>query len=345
MIEYNYLINDIIITKINSNISLKLFLFILLAFLLSFAIDMTFGELPTRIHPVVIAGSIIDFFKGIFINIKNKVSGLLVVLFVYSLSIVIIFLLYSVCNYNNILLFVVFSVLLSSTFSVNMLLQTARDVKDALDESIGKARQLVSYLVSRDTGELTESFIVSATIESLTENITDSYIAPVFYYFVFAAIILHCPFDNQLFWLLLIPMIYRVSNTLDAMLGYKNNELIHIGFFPAKVDDILNFIPSRIAGMFMVASAYLLNMNYKNAYKIMMRDARNCPSPNSGYTMATTAGALDIQLIKKDTYILGDNNKQIIKEDISKAITLSRVTINLFTIVIILLFALVYVII
>ena len=76
----------------------------------------------------------------------------------------------------------------------------------------------------------------------------------------------------------------------------------------------------------------------------MMRDARKCPSPNSGYTMATTAGALNIQLIKKDTYILGDDNKDITKEDISKAVNLSKVTIYLFTFVIIFLFALLYVI-
>ena len=122
-------------------------------------------------------------------------------------------------------------------------------------------------------------------------------------------------------------------------------KVIHIGFFPAKIDDVLNYIPSRIAGVFMVISAYLLNLDAKNAYKIMRRDARNCPSPNSGYTMATTAGALNIQLIKKDTYILGDDNKDITKEDISRAISLSRLTIRLFTIVIIFLFTLMYVII
>ena len=128
------------------------------------------------------------------------------------------------------------------------------------------------------------------------------------------------------------------------MLGYKTDELIDIGFVPAKLDDILNFIPSRIAGVFIVISAYLLNLDGKNAYKVMMRDARKCPSPNSGYTMATTAGALNIQLIKKDTYILGDDNKDITKEDISKAVSLSKITINLFTIVIIFLLSLIYVI-
>ena len=341
MIEYNNLVNDILALKLTS---FNLFIFLTLSLLLSLAIDIIFGELPTKIHPVVIMGSIIEFFKKIFINIKNKLSGLLVVLCVLIVSSIILYIIYLICSFNVILLFIMFSILLSSTFSVNMLLQTAVDVKNALDESIDKARQLVSYLVSRDTDELTESFIVSATIESLTENITDSYVAPVFYYFIFALIIFVCPIDNGLFYLLLVPMFYRIFNTMDAMLGYKTTELSNIGYFPAKIDDILNLIPSRISGIFMVISAYLLKLDGKNAYKIMIRDARKCPSPNSGYTMATAAGALNIQLIKKNTYILGDSNKDITADDISKAVKLSKVTIILFTITIILLFTLLFVI-
>ena len=152
------------------------------------------------------------------------------------------------------------------------------------------------------------------------------------------------PFDYCLYFLLLIPMLYRIFNTLDAMLGYKTDELKDIGFVPAKIDDILNYIPARISGIYVVMSAYLLKLDGKNAYRIMRRDARNCPSPNSGYTMATTAGALNIQLIKKETYILGDDNKDITADDISKAVKLSKLTIILFTITIILLLTLLYVI-
>ena len=338
MIEYNSIV---ILMK---STSLTMFCFVVLALILSLAIDVIFGELPTRIHPVVIVGSFIDFFKKAFLNVKGRISGLLVVLCVCVVSAIVLYVIYSICSVNGILLFIVFTILLSSSFSVNMLLQTAVDVKDALDESIDKARHLVSYLVSRDTEELTESFIVSATIESLTENITDSYIAPVLYYFVFGAIIIYHPFDNCLYYLLLIPILYRIFNTMDAMLGYQTDELADIGFFPAKIDDILNYIPSRISGMLVVVSAYLLGFDGKNAYRIMRMDARKCPSPNSGYTMATTAGALNIQLIKKDTYILGDDNKDITADDISKAVKLTKMTIILFTIIIILLFTLLYVI-
>ena len=337
-------INDIIFFNFNTINSFNLFLFITLSLILSLAIDLIFGELPTKIHPVVIIGSIISFFKKILIGIKSRLSGLILVVCVCIVVSVILYVIYLVSSLNMLLFSIVFILLLSSTFSVKMLLQTAVDVKDALDISIDKARQLVSYLVSRDTEELTESFIVSASIESLTENITDSYVAPVFYYFIFGLIILYYPINDYLYYLLLIPMLYRISNTQDAMLGYETDELKDIGFFPAKIDDILNYIPARLSGLFVVLAAYLLRLDGRNAYKIMRRDAKKCPSPNSGYTMATTAGALNIQLIKKDTYILGDDNKVISKDDITKAVNLSRLTIILFTITIILLLTLFYVI-
>ena len=145
--------------------------------------------------------------------------------------------------------------------------------------------------------------------------------------------------------LLFIPFVYRISNTLDAMLGYTTDELIDIGFFPAKLDDILNYIPSRLSGLFIVLSAYLLRYDGKNAFKILKRDAKKCPSPNSGYTMAPTAGALNIQLVKKGTYILGDNTNEIDVSDISKAINLTSLTIALFTIFILIIMTIVYVII
>ncbi len=344
MIEFNEIVNGIIQTNVSSISSFNLFIFIIFALIFSLAIDVLFGELPGRIHPVVIMGSIINFFKKMFIGIRNRSSGFLLVLCSSIVSSVILLLFYFIFSYNIILLFILFIILLSSFYSVNMLLQTAIDVKNDLKEDIDKARMSVSYLVSRNTDELTESFIVSAVIESLTENITDSYVAPIFYYFIFGIIILFYPINYELYFLLLVPMLYRLSNTMDAMVGYTTDELKDIGFFAAKIDDILNYVPSRIAGLYVVLSAYLLRLNGKNSFRIMMRDARNCPSPNSGYTMASTAGALDIQLIKKETYILGDNNKEILADDITKAVNLSKLTIILFTITIILLFILIYVI-
>ena len=318
-------------------INFNLFLFIISALVFAIVFDILIGELPSKIHPVVIIGKIIDFFTGLFIKIRNKISGLLLFLSTTIVSTVILFVLFSVINLNFYLMFIVYGLLLSSTFSIKILLSSANDISNDLKEGIEKARKSVSYLVSRNTNELSEKLIVSATIESLTENITDSYISPIFYFTIISAIGLLFN-DNLntfilLFIILWIPFLFRISNTLDAMVGYENNKLKYIGYFPAKIDDILNYIPARIAGFLVVASAFILKLDWKNSYKIMLRDARKCPSPNSGFTMASTAGALNIQLVKKDIYILGDNTVEIDVSHISKAIKLSKFTILLFTII------------
>ncbi len=323
---------------------LEVYYFIIISFFISLIIDLFYGELPTKIHPVVIIGKIIAFFKNIFIKYHNRWSGFFTTLFTIVISCLILSVVMFISSVNEYLFIIIFSIVLSQTYSIKMLLSTAKDIENDLKQDLNKARQSVSYLVSRDTDELTESFIVSATIESMTENITDSYVAPVFYFIVVSIIFMILNIDYYMI-LLFVPFIYRISNTLDAMLGYTTDELIDIGFIPAKLDDFLNYIPSRLSGLFVVLSAYLLRYNGNNAFKIMKRDARKCPSPNSGYTMASTAGALNIQLVKKDTYILGDNTNEINVSDISKAIKLTSLTIALFTIFILIIMTIFYMII
>ena len=323
---------------------LEVYYCIIISFFISLIIDLFYGELPTKIHPVVIIGKIIAFFKNIFIKYHNRWSGFFTTLFTIVISCLILSVVMFISSVNEYLFIIIFSIVLSQTYSIKMLLSTAKDIENDLKQDLNKARQSVSYLVSRDTDELTESFIVSATIESMTENITDSYVAPVFYFIVVSIIFMILNIDYYMI-LLFVPFIYRISNTLDAMLGYTTDELIDIGFIPAKLDDFLNYIPSRLSGLFVVLSAYLLRYNGNNAFKIMKRDARKCPSPNSGYTMASTAGALNIQLVKKDTYILGDNTNEIDVSDISKAIKLTSLTIALFTIFILIIMTIFYMII
>ena len=323
---------------------LEVYYFIIISFFISLIIDLFYGELPTKIHPVVIIGKIIAFFKNVFIKYHNRWSGFFTTFFTIVISFLILSVVMFISSVNEYLFIIIFSIVLSQTYSIKMLLSTAKDIENDLKQDLNKARQSVSYLVSRDTDELTESFIVSATIESMTENITDSYVAPVFYFIVVSIIFMILNIDYYMI-LLFVPFIYRISNTLDAMLGYTTDELIDIGFIPAKLDDFLNYIPSRLSGLFVVLSAYLLRYNGNNAFKIMKRDARKCPSPNSGYTMASTAGALNIQLVKKDTYILGDNTNEIDVSDISKAIKLTSLTIALFTIFILIIMTIFYMII
>lgn len=311
--------------------------FILSTFILSIFFDLIYGELPTKIHPVVIIGKIIDFLTNKLIKIRKKYSGLLLFIFTSSISSVILYILYYIFSCNDIILFIFYILILSSTFSIKLLLSSAKEIANDLKNDINKARKSVSYLVSRNTGELSEKLIVSATIETLTENVTDSYISPIFY-FTLASICGLTVFNEinsfyLLFIILWVPFFFRLSNTLDAMVGYENEKLKYIGYFSAKVDDILNYIPARIAGFLIIISSFILRLNWKNSFKIMLRDARKCPSPNSGFTMASTAGALNIQLIKKDTYILGDNTVEMDVSHISKAINLSKITILLFTVI------------
>ena len=342
MIHNIELLNKFFISNIN--FTFNILIFILLSLFIAIIFDIIYGEIPTKIHPVVLIGSIISFFKNIFIKINNRWSGLLLTFTTCFISSVLLIIILYLCSFNIIIFYILFTLILSSTFSIKMLLNTALDVESKLNEDINKARASVSYLVSRNTDELTPEYITSATIESLTENITDSYVSPVFYFLIFSIIGIYINSYLLLFVLILVPFNYRIFNTLDAMVGYKNDELINIGFIPAKIDDILNYIPSRIAGLFVIISSFFLNYNYKNSYKILKRDARKCPSPNSGFTMAPSAGALDIQLVKVDTYVLGDKNKDIEINDISKAVKLSKLTIFLFTFTIILFIILVYVI-
>ena len=189
-------------------------------------------------------------------------------------------------------------------------------------------------MVSRKTDELNKEHIISAVIETLTENIPDSYVSTIFYYSIVGIIAFLLGFNDfdVVILAVLAALIHRVADTMDSMLGYKSDELYNIGFVPAHLDDVLNYIPARISGMLIVISAALLGLNWKGANYIMKRDARNCDSPNSGYTMATVAGALNIQLEKEGVYTLGDNLHPLKVECIDKAIDITRLTIFLISI-------------
>ena len=326
------------ITELYSN-SIYMLLTILL---FALAFDLLIGELPVKLHPVVWIGKIISFFKSYLIKYNSKVAGLMIAFFTIILSslIVLVPLLlikhFLYLNDGMIYLFKLIALLLlSSTFSVKLLLDSARDVgKDLKNNNLKQARQAVSYLVSRKTDELNKEHIISAVIETLTENIPDSYVSTIFYYSIvgIAGSLLGLNDFNVLILAILAAFIHRTVDTLDSMLGYKTDELYNTGYASAKLDDGLNYIPARISGILIVISSAILGLNWKGANHIMKRDASNCDSPNSGYTMATVAGALNIQLEKEGVYTLGDDIHPIKVECIDKAIDIARFTVFLFTI-------------
>ena len=326
------------ITEIYSN-SIYMLLTILL---FALAFDLLIGEFPVKVHPVVWIGNIIGFFKNHLIKYNSKMAGLIIsiaVILISSLIVLIPMLIakhYLYLNDGMLYVFKVLAVLLlSSTFSVKLLLDSARDVeRDLKNNNLNKAREAVSYLVSRKTDELNKEHVISAVIETLSENIPDSYVSTIFYYSIvgIAAFLLGFNDFDVVILALLAALIHRVVDTMDSMLGYKTDELYNIGFVPARLDDALNYIPARISGILIVIASAILGLNWKGANYIMRRDAGNCDSPNSGYTMATVAGALNIQLEKEGVYTLGDNLHPIKVECIEKAIDIARFTIFLITI-------------
>ena len=249
------------ITELYSN-SIYMLLTILL---FALAIDLLVGEFPVKIHPVVWIGNIISFFRKYLIGYDNKASGVIIsicVIAVSSLIVLVPMLIlkhYLYLNEGMIYLFKLVAVLLlSSTFSVKLLLDSARDVENDLkNNNLNKARQAVSFLVSRKTDELNKEHIISAVIETLTENIPDSYVSTIFYYSVvgIAAFLLGFNDFDVVIIAILAALIHRVVDTMDSMLGYKTDELYNIGFVPAHLDDILNYIPARVSGMLIVISS------------------------------------------------------------------------------------------
>ena len=283
--------------------------------IIAIIIDFLFGEFPTQIHPVVWMGKLIALLKSFIINYRSKISGMILTMltvFIFTLATYVL-LYFSTINY--IIYIFLSSIILTTTFAIKVLLSSAEGIRNDLNNDVNTARKNMSYLVSRDTTKLSSEEIISATVETLTENITDSVIAPLFYAFIFGV---------------LGAVFYRVINTLDAMVGYKKPETIEIGWFPAKLDDILNYLPARITGMLVVIASVILKMDWRNSYKIIVRDARKPESPNSGYSMAAAAGALGIKLKKVGYYDIGDNINRLTTDKISDAILLTKVTIVLF---------------
>lgn len=347
-------------------------MFNLFILMISIIIDILWGELPTAIHPVVWMGKAIDHLAPFLMNWNSRLSGLVLTLIILSIFMIISYMMLIIASFSGLIFILTASILLSSTFAIKGLYQTASAVQNVLDENVDEARELVSYLVSRDTKNLSKNELVSATVESLTENINDSVTAPLLFILLTGLLattlygmdFIHISSLNSLsnlspinpiniqwltvvtnplsipgysFSLLILPILvgvfYRVINTLDAMVGYNNSKYRMIGWFPAKIDDIINFLPSRITGVMVVIAAGIVGLDWKNSWIIMKRDAQKTPSPNSGFPMAAAAGALNVKLEKPSIYVLGESKTHLDTEIIGKAILLTKITILLFFVI------------
>jgi adenosylcobinamide-phosphate synthase len=188
-------------------------------------------------------------------------------------------------------------------------------VADAVEKKdYDKAKQFLPFIVRRNPDELTFRHIVSAAVETIAEGTTDGITSPFFYFALFG-----------------VPgaVAFRVINTLDSMVGYKDKENINIGWFSAKMDTIANYIPARLTAVLMILAAWLLGENWRKSWTVLQRDKKNTASPNAGWTISAMAGALNIQLEKLGFYVIGDNN-DLSPIYIFKALRIMRVTAILF---------------
>ena len=189
-------------------------------------------------------------------------------------------------------------------FALRMLAEAGRQVRLPLThDDIPMAREALQSLVSRDRSRLSAELIAAAAIESLAENLSDSIIAPLFFYALFG-----------------LPgaAMYRLCNTFDSMIGYHGH-YEYLGKPAARLDDILNWLPARLTALFISVCAPLYDGNSRGALRVWLRDARKTASPNAGHPMSAAAGALGVQLEKVGYYILGDNENSISPCDIGRA--------------------------
>ncbi len=256
---------------------------------ISFLIDMLIGDPRSKFHPVVLMGNLISFCEKIFYrendgNIKKLFKGFLLVAIVicvnYLIGLMIIYQTERI-EIDAAKIFIE-AFILSFMISPKSLAEAGEELyKFLIEGKIENARYKVGWIVGRDTDKLDESEIVRATVETVSENTVDGIISPLFFYAIGG---------------LPLAMVYRAANTMDSMLGYKNEKYIYFGRAAARLDDILNLIPARLTAMLFIISAMILKLDYKKSIEMMIRDAKKHPSPNGGYAEATVAGALNIRL-------------------------------------------------
>ena len=284
-----------------------------MALALAFLLDLLFAELPNKWHPVSLIGRFISSLTrkwNVGSPLKRFQKGFLLVflgvlLFGFPFALLLVF----GKGLPWWLMGTLTGVLLKPTFALKALLKAGLDVHHALKVGdLDEARRLVAWhLVSRDTSQLSEGQVSSAVLESLSENLTDSFVTPLLCYAIGGL---------PLAWA------YRFVNTADAMIGYRNEAYEHFGKTAAVLDDIYNWIPARLAGLILVLASACCGADVRNAWQTMMRDHANTPSPNSGWTMAALAGALGIKMEKPGAYCLMGGSELPDVDDIKRANTI-----------------------
>ena len=295
--------------------------------IIGFAIllDLKFGDPKNRYHPTAWIGTFIAKLTTITKNQNStfeKIGGMIMIIIISSVVILLLsglnfgISLISVDYISLILSVVIGALLLKTTIAIRGMEKHAISVLDSLESNdLDLARNYLSMIVKRNTTKLDKNHVLSGVLESISENTVDGITGPMFYYAFFG---------------LFGAFVYRIINTADSMVGYKNDIFKNLGWFTAKCDTILNYIPSRLTGLMMVISAAILQNNWRNSYKVMIRDGKKTESPNAGYPMAALAGALETKFEKINHYKLGDGEIILTRDHVLSAIKIMKLTSILF---------------
>ncbi|MDH7596156.1 MAG: cobalamin biosynthesis protein [Methanothrix sp.] len=285
--------------------------------ILAILIDIILGEPPAALHPVVMIGKAVERLRQMLP--RRKLSGLAISVVVISGAALagsaLIRLAHAagalagVSAMGDILALIVSAYLLKSTFAFRSLISTSGEIGGLIDEDLDSAKRLLPALVSRNPLDLTHAQARSAVIESLSENYVDTIVSPLFYYVLFSYLGLGVE----------AALAFKAVSTMDSMLGYRTEELREIGYVPARLDDILNWIPARMSLPLIMISSPGRSLDILMA---CMRYRSVTPSPNSGWPMAAAAGALGTRMEKPGVYTILDEGREPESEDISSAISL-----------------------
>ena len=261
----------------------------LLCAALSFVLDLLLGDPEKLLHPVVVMGKAISRLEKILrAGFPKTPRGERAAGFVLALLLpvgtltVTILVLWAVGLIHPILRFALGVFWGWQALAMRDLKKESKNVYEKLTgDTIENARLAVSRIVGRDTQRLDEAGVTRAAVETVAENFSDGVLAPLFYLLLGGAPLALC---------------YKAINTMDSMVGYKNEKYLYFGRAAAKLDDAANYLPSRLSALLLIAASFFCRENGKNAWKIWRRDRRNHASPNSAQTEAVMAGALSVQL-------------------------------------------------
>jgi adenosylcobinamide-phosphate synthase len=302
----------------------------IIAFAAGFIIDLILGDPYQLPHPIRLIGSFISKLEKILLgkikerNEKKELQRGLMLVIIVLLSTVIITTIILILAYKINIYFgtIVEAIMTYQILATKCLKVESMKVYHSLkNQTLQEARKAVSMIVGRDTQCLDEIGVAKAAIETVAENTSDGVIAPMLYTALGGPI---------------LGFLYKAVNTMDSMIGYKNDKYIYFGRAAARLDDIVNFIPSRISAYIMIIASFLAGKSFsgKGAYTIYKRDNRKHASPNSAQTESVCAGALGIQLAGDASYFgkivhkpfIGDSLRKVEYEDIRRANKLMYMT-------------------